>query len=101
MEMLGLDVVGAGKKKVKPDSGHVTPWYKVYATYLGAGLGALAGVLVMAYTGKHAGSKWTGRALLPVLKKPVSAYVKNGVGAAIGGTALGVGAHYLKEKEGW
>jgi branched-subunit amino acid ABC-type transport system permease component len=100
MEMLGLDVVGAGKK-VMPDSGHARSWLKQYATYIGAGLGALAGALAMAYTGRHAGSRWTGRAVLPVFKKPVSAYVKNGVGAALGATAAGVGTHYLKEKEGW
>lgn len=102
MEMVGLDVIGAGKKaSLSPHANGLMDKIKAHATYVGAGLGAVVGVLLMAYTGKHAGSRWTGRAILPLMRKPVSALVKNGTGAVLGATVVGVGAHYLQKKEGW
>lgn len=107
--MIGMDILGADPKtgaaktkdKAKEAVSTTTTWLKEHATYVGAGLGVVVGVLLMAFTGKHAGSRWTGKAPLPFMKKPHSALLKNGVGAVVVGTAAGFGGHALKEKEGW
>jgi hypothetical protein len=108
--MIGLDILGAdapaSDKKDKGSKSTLTSsaWVgklKEHATYVGAGLGIVVGALAMAFTGKHTGSRWTGRAPLPFGKKPMKAMVKNGVGATVLGVAGAGAGHYLKEKEGW
>lgn len=77
--MRGLDLFGAGKSKLP---------------YVGAGLGALVGLLLLVYTGKHTRSSHFlgGRALL--FGHPVKRLTRVGLGAAAGavaGAAVGAG----------
>ena len=81
--MRGLDLFGAGKSKLP---------------YIGAGLGALVGLFVLAYTGKHTRSRKVfglgGRALL--LGSPVARLTRIGVGGAAGAVAGAVAGVGLK-----
>ena len=75
--MVGLDLFGVDKDKLPK---------------VGAGLGALVGLFVLAYTGKHAGGRWFGRSHL--LGHSVHAVTRNSAGAVVGavaGAAVGMG----------
>lgn len=72
---------------------------KKNAPYIGGGIGALIGALVMTFTGKHTYSRKLfglgGRALLPLglSRGPVPRLARIGLGAAVGAVA-GAGVGY-------
>ncbi len=77
--MRGIDLLGADKSKLP---------------VVGASLGAVVGLLVMAYTGKHAGGRWFGRAHL--FGRGVHAVTRNVVGVGVGAVAGAVAGTGVK-----
>ena len=87
--MDGLTLLGVEKEKLKKN-----------APYIGGGVGALLGALLMTFTGKHTHSRrffgLGGRAML--LGKHMPRLAKIGVGVAAG-AAAGAGVGYAVKKK--